>query len=560
MEKQAGNILCLILRQHLLTAIFYAHTLRGEKLVSNPTNLLDEAFKDALSRAAALDQDGVIPDDTDELFAGRPPSNVELVKACVDFYHENQAVMDNAVQGALNFLNSPHGVAQVKALEGSFASPEPNPLSVELASGILSSGEFGLTSASSQPQALRGFGIGVSGELSAVVGILGGADIVFDFQDKAEVHPRTWGGLSLKGGLSISAGLELSFWVNKPVTGAIAGWLLDLYIPTPYVVALFIRFMYIKEREQGTTDFTFSGVSLQFPLGIGFPLRLFNEKDPGLVALFAAKQKAWDRSRRSTLDVVNKATGVSTIAVEEIAALAVTLKNTSGNDVNLSAGATITIKMPSYFSQNDVNKMSIDYQGWAFTDDGSNLTLTLSADMQWKSDAEISFDITNVKSSSEPPAGQQSEPGKVALNLSDTSFSAPIINAADFDLVWENSEATLDWKVVLTDDFTLVGDGSGSIVAYAQPGNDIIQLTTATDSSGAVWILGYVFNYNTAIPNEAIPQVYAAWWKQGSIKTGNNVFYGNKVSESGDTSTCYYANLQSSGSSIAINVTFGSSV
>jgi hypothetical protein len=317
--------------------------------------------------------------------------------------------------------------------------------------------------------------------------------------------------------------------------------------------------MYIKEREQGATDFTFSGVSLQFPLGIGFPLRLFNAKDPGLIALFAAKQKAWDRSRRSTLDVVNKATGVSTIAVEEIATLAVTLKNTSGNDVNLSAGATMTIKMPSYFSQNDVSKMSIDYQGWTFTVDGSNLTLTLSAGFQWKSDAKMSFDITNVKSSSEPPAGQQSEPGKVGLNLSDTSFSTPIINTADFDLVWENSEATLDWKVTLTDDFTLVGDGSGSLVAYAQPGNDIIQLTTATDSSGAVWILGYVFNYNTAIPNEAIPQVYAAWWKQGSIKTGNNVFYGNKVSDSGNTSTCYYANLESSGSSIAITVTFGSS-
>lgn len=40
-------------------------------------------------------------------------------------------------------------------------------------------------------------------------------------------------GGSLKGGLSISAGLELSFWVKKPVDGAIAGWLLDLYIPNP---------------------------------------------------------------------------------------------------------------------------------------------------------------------------------------------------------------------------------------------------------------------------------------------------------------------------------------
>jgi hypothetical protein len=67
-----------------------------------------------------------------------------------------------------------------------------------------------------------------------------------------------------------------------------------------------------------------------------------------------------------------------------------------------------------------------------------------------------------------------------------------------------------------------------------------------------------VFNYNTAIQNEAIPQVCAAWWKQDSVKTDKNVFYGNKVSESGQTSISYYAGLSNSGSSIEITVTFGS--
>lgn len=525
--------------------------------MSNPTSLLDEAFKDALSRAAALDQQGITPDDADELFPGRAPSNVELVRACMDFYQQNRAVMDGAVRGALDFLNSPHGVAHVKALEGSFESAEPNPLSVELASGILRSGEFDLTSASAQPQALQGFGVGVSAEASAFVGVLAGADIVFDFKNEDEVHPRTWIGGSLKGGLSISGGLELSFWVSKPTTGAIAGWLIDLYVPTGYVVLVFIRFMYIKERVQGSTEFNFSGVSLQFPLGIGFPFRMTQEKDSGLAAIFAAKQKAWDKPRRSTMSVVNKATGVSTIAVEEVATLAITLKNTSGNDVDLTAGATITLSMPSYFSDDDVSGMVIDYPGWAFTDDGGKLTLDLSEDFTWKAGAEISFDITNAKSSTQPPAGQQSYPGKVRLNMSDASFSAPVINTSDFDLVWENSEATLNWKATVTDDFKLAGEGSGRVVAYAQPGNEIITLTTATDSSGNVWVLGYVFNYNTAIPDQVIPQVYAAWWKQDAIKTGSNVFYGNKVSDSGETSTAYYAGLSSSGSSIAITVAFG---
>jgi hypothetical protein len=261
------------------------------------------------------------------------------------------------------------------------------------------------------------------------------------------------------------------------------------------------------------------------------------------------------------LDVVNKATGVNTIAVEEVATLAVTLKNTSGNEVGLSAGATMAIELPTYFSRDDVNNMSIDDKGWTCTVDGSQLTLTLSADSPWKADAEISFDIANVKSSSAPPIDQQSMPGKVTLTLNDDSFSTPIVSAVEFDLVWKNSEATLDWSVTLdANAFTLGGDASGSTVAHAQPGNEILQLTAATDSTGVVWILGYVFNYNTAVPNQVIPQVYAAWWKQDSVKTGNNVFYGNNVSESGDTSTCYYANLQSTGSSIAIQATFDSSV
>jgi hypothetical protein len=318
--------------------------------------------------------------------------------------------------------------------------------------------------------------------------------------------------------------------------------------------------MYIKQRAVGATELTFSGVSLQLPLGLGFPIRNANDKYLGLVAFFVAGQKAFDQPRRATLNVVNTATGVNTIAVEEVATLAVTLKNTSGNDVDLSAGAIMTINMPPYFSESDVKSMSIAYPGWIVTAAGSKLTLTLSADFAWKAGAEISFDITNVKSSSEPPAGQQSYPGKVTLNLSDTSFSSPIINTDDFDLVWENSEATLDWTVLLTADFTLNGEASGSTVAYALPGSEIIELTTATDGNGDVWVLGYVFDYNTAIPNQVVPQVYAAWWKQGSKKTGNNVFYGNKVSGSGETSTSYYAGLPSSGSSIAITVTFGSPV
>ncbi|WP_067687200.1 hypothetical protein [Nocardia jejuensis] len=526
--------------------------------MSASSHILDEAFKDALSRATALDKQGIPPADTGELFPGRTPTNVELVQASAGFYRKNQALLDGAVRDVLNFLDSPDGVAYVKALEGSFESGVPNhPLSVNLASDILRTGDFEL--GTTAPQGLRGFGIGVSAGVSAVIGLLAGADVVFDFKDEAQVHGRVWKGGSVKGGLSVSAGLELSFWVDKPVSGAIGGWLLDLYIPTKYVLAVFIRFMYIKQRAEGTKDFEFSGVSLQFPLGIGIPIRR-EEGTNGVVALFAANQTAWDRPKRATLSVVNKATQVGTIAVKETATLEATLTNTSGKDVGLSSGATMTINMPSYFSDADVSAMNINYPGWTFADNDGKLTLTLSKNSNWTAGATMQLVITTVKSSSQPPAGQQSYPGKVILGLDDISFTAPIAASDDFSLVWANSQATLEWTATVAPDmFKLTGDGAGKVTAYAQPGNEIVKLTTAVDTGGNTWWLGYIFDYNTNVGDKVIPQVTAAWWKQDSPKTPKNAFYGVAVDQSGQTSTAWYGGTQQSGSSIAVTPTFSTS-
>ncbi|MRH87472.1 hypothetical protein GFY24_08380 [Nocardia sp. SYP-A9097] len=517
-------------------------------------HILDKAFKDALARAASLDKQGIPPADTGELFPQRTPTNVELVQASAAFYHKHQAVMDKAVNDVVEFLDSPDGVAYVKALEGSFDSAAPNALSTEIASEILHNGEFDL--ASSHPQGLRGFGVGVSAGVSAVVGLLAGADVVFDFKDETQVHGRVWKGGSLKGGLSVSAGLELSFWVEKPVTGAIAGWLLDLYVQTKYIIVLFVRFMYINQRAEGSTELDFSGVSLQFPLGIGLPIRHSKGTD-GVVAIFAATQTAFDRNKRATLQVVNKTTNVPTIAVKEIADLVVTLRNTSGHDVALSSGAAMTINMPSYFTDDDVSAMNIDYPGWTFTDVKSKLTLTLSKNSTWASNTDMSLVITNVKSSNQPPAGQQSYPGKVKVGLNDISFTAPIATVADFSLVWANSQAKLDWHADVTTDFKLTGNGSGSLTTYAQPGTTVVQLTTAVDKSGTSWVLGYIFNYNTNVGSQVIPQVTAAWVKADAVKLPGNAWYGVAVDVSGKPSVAWYGGSEQSGSSITVTPTFG---
>jgi hypothetical protein len=509
--------------------------------------LLDEALENALSTAATLDQQGIIPEHTQELFPDAPPTNVALVQTCLDFYREHQTVMDRAIQGALNLLGSPEGVAKAKALEGSFEAQGHDTVSVQLAADMLRSGEFGFTKAA-EVQGLEGFGIGISAGASAIVGVLAGADIVFE---KDEVIPRVWVGGSFKGGLSVNGGLELSFWVNEPLTGAIAGWLLDLYIPQVPPLA-FIRFMYIKERATGETSFTFSGVSLQFPLGVGFPIRLFIGKKPGLTAVFGAQQQAAPRPRRATLDVVNKSTGVSTIAVQENTALTTTFTNTSGNGVALSAGATMTIDMPSYFAAADVGKMTISLSGWTFLYDSGNnqLTLTLSSAYTWPKNAALSFAIANVQSSNTPPQNQSSLPGVVKLTLNDTSFEIPIVTMASFNLVWKNSEATMNWKANVVG-FTLIGPASGTTVGYAQPGNEVVTLTTAKNPSNAdVWVLGYVYNYSS----DNVPQISAVWWKQGSIKTGSNYMAGPPVTMTGQTSTCTY---NPNGSTVAVTPTFG---
>ncbi|MBL1076913.1 hypothetical protein JK358_21185 [Nocardia sp. 2] len=523
---------------------------------------LEQAFADALAGAARLDKQGIRPAGAGEMRPRRTTTNVELVKKCADFYRKNRTVMDRAVDDAVRFLASPDGIAYVKALEGSFDSAEPNPLSEEIASQILTHGEFHLATA--QPQGLRGFGIGVSAGASAVVGALAGADLVFDFKDRTQVHGRAWAGLSAKGGLSLSAGLELSFWIgDKPLSGAIDGFLVDLYVPNPeFKLVVFIRFMYINQRPQGATEFEFAGVSLQFPFGIGFPYRLDKGKDV-VLAVYAAAQKAWDRTRRATLDVVNKANGTATIAVKEVATLEATLHNT-GDDIPLRSGATMTISMPRYFTNDDVAAMKIELSGWTASTVVSplgnlNVVLTLSKDYTWDGGSDLFFPITNVASSSQPPVGQQSSQGQIGLSLSDTSLTNPIVANADFALVWASSSATVTWSTN-TPGFKLLGPASGTVTAYADPGYQTMTLTTAVDPSGNTWVLGYQYNYNTADPTAVIPQIRAVWQSQDSPKTPKTYWQGDAVtpqSPPGTSSKAYYTGLNTNPNWVSITPKFG---
>lgn len=506
--------------------------------MSKSTPPLEQAFNHALSNG------------------GNSPGDVENLQRCLKFYHQHQRVIDAAVGSAQDFLESPEGAAYVKALAASLDGAEANRLSVKLASEIRDSAEFSRVSGLSNVE-VQGLGLGASGGASVVFGGIGGADFIFEVTGKGEVHPRTWYGFSLKTGLSINLGLELSLWFNKPFTTAIKGYILDLYAPQPFGL-LFIRCLFI-EQEQNTSDFTFSAVSLQFPLGVGLPVRLFLTRLPvaAVFGAFDAAQQVWVVSKRSSLKIINKATKVDAIYVDTTAALAVTYTNTSDQDFTLSPNATMTLTMPAYFTDDDVANMKINLEGWELSADGTDLKLTLLADYQWKSGTAILFDINDVRSSNKPPLDQASVEGRVKLVLDDVSFRVPLSDTDELFLAWGTTEGTFQWQVTLSEEFTLNGEGSGTTVAFAQPGDDVRQLTTAThNETGDVWILGYIFNYNTDF-GTAFPQVRAAWLQQGAFRIpGQTLYLGGPADDSGETSTAYYKGSDRSGSSIAITVNF----
>jgi len=514
--------------------------------MSTTPKFLDEAFQDALSNASTLDQQGIIPKDTEELFSDGLLTHVQMVQECLDFYNQHHVVMDRAIQGALNLLGTPEGVAKVKALEGSFESSANDSQSTELASEMLGSGELGFTNAA-EAQDLVGVGIGVSAGASKVKGVFAGADVVFCSDD---VIPRVWIGRSTEGDLSASAGLELSFWVNKPYRGPITGWILDLNL-LRFATGYYIRFMYIREPPIGLKTTRFSAVSLQFPYGIGLPLwfyKMYHGKLPTFRAKFVGWQHAERRSSWSTgFNVVNKTGGTNTVTALQGTTLTCTVTNTSSVDIPLDTATTMTLVMPSYFTTTDVANMSVSLQGWKVTIANNNISLSPTSNITLNAGATITFYIGNVSSSNTPPSDQPATLGKVLFYLTNPAYDLPLTNSAELDLVWPPTTLYLVWKTNLMPDFTTSEPTSGSSEVTVTPSGLVQPLLTATQSPpGDLWDIGFLFNYTSGA--NPIPQVWAAWY---DTVTKQLLTY-NSATSSGQTTFCG----NTDGSSISITVNF----
>lgn len=510
------------------------------------TGLLEQGFADALTAAAELDRRQSASPERRHICPSLGASNVELLQEELAFYRANQVLIDTAIQSMLNNLGSADGAAHVAALRASLEESGPTDVSRRLAADLfhdtILTGVRSTLDSSSTGDKVKAIGIGGGAGYAFIRGKFKGSDFVFDLYHGQHTTTRHWKCKSCEIGLATYGGPELSFWLEQPLTQKIGGLLIDFFLGT-----LGVRYNSVRALPGDGTKGTFAGVSLQF--------------GPGLGAGFGGYVGEQTAFAKPEMSVTNTSTGVNSIAVETTGnTLAVRLVNTPGVTTMLWGGATLTLRMPSFFTSDDLQKMEVDYAGWTFAVDTTtnSLVLTTQGEFDWETGTDISFEITNVGSSKTPSSSSAPESGTVVASIdTNTDRHLPIVLTAPFDLVWANSNACLKWTAVLnSEDFTLQSGYalSGTTSADAATGATVVPLTKAVSTAdGSVWDLGYIYNYNTQY--EATPQICAVWYKEGAQQRGNNIFESSPISESGSV-TCYYAGLSTTGSSITICAVF----
>lgn len=500
--------------------------------MENSNGLLGRTFKKALQEAATLDTQGVNNNVELELFPDcMPRNNVERVTACADFYEQYRTTIDAGIRGAVEFLQTPHGVAHVKAMQASFENQAPNQLSFEIASKIYNSDEFRRLKSLHADDGLKGIGIGVSvgAALPAKVlggsGVFAGADIVFE---KEVIVPRAWAGYSYNGAGSLSAGLELSYFSTTPSTGVTMGTLVDAYFPLPdFPLAVLVRVTLIEQRLTKDDIFTPCGIAVQLPLGVEWPVG----------QLITSSYWAWQATTQpkpqlATLDI-SPSQVVSNV---EPTKLTIALKNTSGRNIDLKGASNIIITFP-FFQPTEIENMQIDLRGWSASSKGNQWTLTLNADWSWEDQTTIAFDVINAATNTQPQSGgYQAGIFNLLLNY---GAKFPLVKNTEFDLVSKIQKGNIIWAVDLGPNpdrnWTIVSGqtAQGNQDLSLIPSEKFQQLTIIRDAKSKVdWMLGYKFNGNLLF--------YAAWYKSGSLAPipGFNFYQGNSIKTSG-TTTCF---------------------
>jgi len=109
--------------------------------------------------------------------------------------------------------------------------------------------------------------------------------------------------------------------------------------------------------------------------------------------------------------IINSATNNSTIYIGESTSLDLTLTNNTGDEIRINSetnASEIQIEMPEFFTAEDMNKMTVDLNGWSLEVDTSWKILTLtyiaSTSKTWSVGTDITITINDVCATSDNPS------------------------------------------------------------------------------------------------------------------------------------------------------------
>jgi hypothetical protein len=310
------------------------------------TGLLEPALAEALRGASDKELAGWrdLPNEIDE----RLRTERGVVNKTMELYRANQGVIDAAVLGLTEYLDTPDGAAQLKALEGAYKAGEFE-LARSISGRMLESDELLPLQSQLKSAQLEAWGLGMSGGAFYYLGLGGGVENLngTDLWDG-----RTWADLEGQFRSRFSVGMSASFWTSVPVKGIIFGAVVELTLRSVEINAKSlsggVRLMVFGQWGFVARKFEFAGVLLQVGPTVTTP------RVAG--GIFAGVSWPY-RPRRLSLDVKNAANDTGTITVNTSSTLAVTI--TANVDLSFDTGATMKLSMPYYFTSADVTAMTI---------------------------------------------------------------------------------------------------------------------------------------------------------------------------------------------------------
>ncbi len=528
--------------------------MQQKKTATKRAGKLEDSFDDAIKRVSAQEQNQEIPENLQEAFHGKVPSQEKLVELSREYYRKHQSTIDLAIEGALKVLDDPELEHQIRHQQDTFTpGGKPSENTINLATQVLESQELQKARNEAASSGLFGLGFGFSAGASLLLGLGAGGDVLWA-PETNNCYLRGWGIFSLGLDASISAGLNIGIWEKLPEVDQsnTTGWVVDLF-PMPMGYPVGIRFMTVMEKVDG--EYQVSGYTIELGAGIG-----------GGFAYYWGIQYVWPiPSKRMKLKVKNVAMNPSTTYVvqNEVAEIQGTLTNTSGVGIIIHPNDEMTIRMPSYYSNSEVADMAVNLPGWsAATADKQTLTITYqgSSNYTWPAGSNLVFNVTNVctDSCSSKPKGSN-----VTVRIPQAVVPAAVVDrpgavgSSALTLQPLTISGTADWNMSIDSSvFQMVQfaptSGTGVPLTLMESADDFRSVSSVMTkgSTTEYWYLGYQF-----YTNDSGKVIFnAAWYYAGD--TPDPSYLGSKISLNSlrTTSTAYYEDDKRSDNFISMDV------